>query len=98
MSIEIEEFSPNEVKATMEVIMQKIQKLTIVFLSMAIVLLMTGCKPLYVGTMGADVYHMPDCKYAEQSLDKYGGIKRVNYHSTLHKNLSGRKPCPKCNP
>lgn len=66
-----------------------------VALGMFIIVLSTGCVR-YVGTLGAGVYHVPDCKYAEQSLDKYGRIKRVNYHTTLHKDLSGRKPCPKC--
>jgi len=68
----------------------------IVLAALAAVLLIGCGKPLYVGTMGAKVYHSPDCKYAEKSLDKYGHIKRVDYHTTLHKDLSGRKPCPKC--
>ncbi|MHA2279775.1 MAG: hypothetical protein ACXAC5_02610 [Promethearchaeota archaeon] len=58
---------------------------------------LSGCgKPLYVGTMGADVYHTPKCKYVQQSLEKHGAIKRVNYHTNLHRAMSGRKPCPKC--
>ncbi|KKK68216.1 hypothetical protein LCGC14_2946300 [marine sediment metagenome] len=58
-----------------------------------------GCgKPMYVATLGADIYHIPDCKYVEQSLHKYGKIKRLNYHSNCHRTLSRRKPCPKCNP
>lgn len=60
---------------------------------------LSGCgKPMYVATLGADVYHTPACKYAEQSLDKYGKIKRLNYYTDLHKDLSGRTPCPKCKP
>lgn len=60
-------------------------------------LILAGCgKPLFVATMGAEVYHKPDCKYVANSLEKYGPIKRVNYYTILHKDLSGRKPCPKC--
>ena len=56
-----------------------------------------GCmKPMYVATIGAGIYHMPDCQYVENSMEEYGPIKRLNYHSTLHKDLSGREPCPKC--
>jgi len=77
--------------------MMKIKIGSIILIAVTAVSLFTGCgKPLYVGTLGAEVYHSPDCKYAAQSLDKYGKIKRVNYHTTLHKDLSGRKPCPKC--
>ena len=62
-----------------------------------IVVFLAGCAtPKFIGTLGAEVYHTPDCKYAEKSLDKYGRIKRVEYHSTFHKDLSGRKPCPRC--
>ena len=58
-----------------------------------------GCAtPKYVATLGASVYHTPDCKYAQQSLDKYGRIKRLDYHLDIQKDLSGRTPCPKCNP
>ena len=62
-------------------------------------LVLSGCgKPLMVGTKGADVYHRPDCKFAEKSLEKYGDEKRLEYHNYWTVNLSGRKPCPKCNP
>lgn len=58
-----------------------------------------GCgKPLMVGTKGAEVYHRPGCKYVEKSLEKYGEAKRLHYHDYWTVNLSGRKPCPKCNP
>jgi hypothetical protein len=56
-----------------------------------------GClKPKFVATLGSDIYHNPDCKYVQNSLDKYGTIKRLDYHFDLQKDLSGRKPCPKC--
>lgn len=68
----------------------------ITLLAVVIAWFVWGCTPLYVGTLGANVYHKPGCKYVEKSLDKYGKIKRIEYHTNLHKNLSGRKPCPMC--
>lgn len=69
-------------------------KVAIAFL---IISFLSGCGyPLYVGTVGSDTYHKPDCKFAEQSLNKYGKSKRVEYYSSLNSDLSSRKPCPKC--
>lgn len=61
--------------------------------------LVVSCnQPKYIATMGADVYHSPDCEYAKKSLAKYGQAKRKAYYSRSNKALLGRKPCPKCNP
>ncbi len=73
------------------------KRITIALLGVFVSLSITGCmKPKYVATLGADVYHVPDCQYVQNSLEEYGPIKRLNYHTDLHKALSGRTPCPKC--
>jgi hypothetical protein len=72
-------------------------KLIFVVVFLTTLFVAAGCaSPKYVATLGAECYHKPDCKYVEKSLHKHGKIKRLNYHSEFHKDLSGRKPCPKC--
>lgn len=78
--------------------MQRTINLFLIFVFGALVSL-TGCgKPMYVATLGARVYHVPDCEHVQRSLEKYGPIKRLNYYSECQRALSWRPPCPKCLP
>ncbi len=76
--------------------MQRTTGLFLIFVFGALISL-TGCgKPMYVATLGARVYHVSDCEHVQKSLEKYGPIKRLNYHSECQRALSGRLPCPVC--
>ena len=53
-------------------------KRTITLIGIFVFLSITGCmKPKYVATLGADVYHVPDCQYVQNSLEEYGPIKKL---------------------
>ena len=51
--------------------------------------------PLRVSTAGSTTYHQPFCKYAMQSLVRYGPSKRVNYFS-IQSIPANYTPCQYC--
>lgn len=53
--------------------------------------------PLRVSTVGSTTYHHPFCKYAMQSLNRYGPTKRVNYF-TIQSIPANYVPCTYCTP